>query len=68
VAVPVEFRYDEWLHECARCGLRSHDGKVDRMAYWSDGVGNLVCFCGDCAKREFDWPPDAVATPASEPA
>jgi hypothetical protein len=36
------------------------------MAYWIDRIGALVCLCGACAKREFDWPPDPQPEQAAE--
>ncbi len=31
----------------------------ERWGYWSDGCGELLLFCPDCARREFA--PDAPA-------
>ena len=33
---------------------------AEKWGYWSDGVGELVAFCPECARREFA--PDAPAT------
>jgi hypothetical protein len=63
---PVELRSDAWIHRCVTCGLISHDGPVDEMSYWADSTGELVCYCGTCAKRRFDWPPATRVESAAE--
>ena len=61
VGVPTKV-LDEAAIECAECG-RSVDEFTaihERWGYWSDGCGELVPFCAECAKREFA--PDARAS------
>jgi len=46
---------------CSEC-RRSVDeftAMAERWGFWSDGCGELLRFCPDCATREF--PPDASA-------
>jgi len=45
---------------CAECEPEVDEfaAIAERWSYWSDGVGELVPFCPECAKREFA--PDAA--------
>jgi hypothetical protein len=42
---------------CAECG------SADVVTYFSNGVGELVAYCAECAKREFDWEPPSEEPP-----
>jgi hypothetical protein len=40
---------------CAEYGRKvdAFTAIAEKWGYWSDGVGELVPFCPDCARREF---------------
>jgi hypothetical protein len=40
---------------CAECGRkpRDHENAADEWRPYSDGVGELIVFCPECAEREF---------------
>jgi hypothetical protein len=46
---------------CAECdrAVDEFTAIAEKWGYWSDGVGGLVPFCPECARREFA--PDARA-------
>ena len=46
---------DRTLVLCAECGrpVTESDAIAQHWTYWSDGVGELVPFCPECAAREF---------------
>ena len=43
------------LVACAECGRTVDDPEAiaQRWTYWSDGVGELLPYCPECAAREF---------------
>jgi len=46
---------DDGCIRCTEC-QREADGFVaisERRGYWSDGCGELLSFCAECARREF---------------
>ncbi len=40
---------------CAECGrdVDEFTAIAEKWRYWSDGVGELIPFCPECARREF---------------
>jgi hypothetical protein len=58
---------DDGTIRCSECD-RSVDeftAIAERSGYWSDGCGELLPFCPQCAEREFT--PDASASAAVVP-
>ncbi len=53
---------------CAECDREVDEftAIAEKWGYWSDGAGELMPFCPECAKREFA--PDARAYGSSPPA
>jgi hypothetical protein len=51
--VPVEA--DEAPLSCVECGRepRADENADDEWRAYSDGVGELIVFCPECARREF---------------
>jgi len=39
---------------------------ADEWGYWSDGCGNLLPFCPECAKREFVAAVETEAKPRTQ--
>ncbi len=46
---------DEGTILCTECGreVDKFTAIKDRWGYWSDGCGELLPFCPECASREF---------------
>jgi hypothetical protein len=41
------------MNEANRTGAAADENAADEWRAYSDGVGELVVFCPDCADREF---------------
>lgn len=61
-AYPGTVAQTEPLIVCANCGRPVREADADALGwrFYSDGVGELLPFCGLCAHREFR--PDAAAS------
>jgi hypothetical protein len=51
----VESAEDVDVLTCSNCGRRIPEAEAKEAGsrYWSDGIGELVPFCGPCSNREF---------------
>ncbi len=55
---------------CEGCGrvVDEFTAIAERWGYWSDGCGELLPFCPECARREFapNAPASGVASPKAD--
>jgi len=65
VASGTDMQGNELIEDGIRCEQRGRvvdefTAIAERWGYWSDGCGELLPFCPECARREFA--PDALAS------
>ncbi len=58
----------EGIVRCEECGRVADEftATAERWGYWSDGCGELLPFCPECAKREFVAAVETEAKPRTQ--